>query len=110
VSKRAEHLRLVDDDPRSEVEKAFAPTWNEDVYVLARLWRWLCFRDLRPAHPDYFMAHALDYSSEYEAMTAPRQKKESALADVMDLVGEALEAKGLSGDFVMSGQWEDVTE
>ena len=55
-------------DPRSPLDKAFAPPWFEDVYRLEKLWRWLVFRDLRPKDPGYFIGHALDYREEYSAM------------------------------------------
>jgi hypothetical protein len=62
------HYIHSDQDPRSDLDRAFAPPWQLDVYVLARLWRWLCFRELRPADPAYFFTHADEYAEHYRDM------------------------------------------
>jgi hypothetical protein len=60
-------IRTTQDERRREIDETFVP-WHQDPYRLSKLWRWLVFRDLRPADPAYFMEHAEEYSEEYEAM------------------------------------------
>jgi hypothetical protein len=52
-------------DARSDLEKAFAPEWNVDVYVLADLWHWLCWQKRQPSDVGYFLTHATDWAEDY---------------------------------------------
>jgi hypothetical protein len=58
-------LRLVPD----QIEATFTP-WYVDVYVLARLWRFLVLIEQPPQSVPFFLEHAEEFAEQYVAMLA----------------------------------------